>query len=64
MVEEGECTVLTGATTNSTSLRAIMPIGIVRQFRLKEGDLLEWKIEARDNQLIIIVIPKPQKQEK
>jgi len=55
---EGETTVLSGATTNSKSLRATVPIGIVRQFGLKEGDRLEWKLEARNNDLVIVAKPK------
>jgi len=54
--QEGETTVLSGATTNSKSLRATVPIGIVRQFGLKEGDHLEWKLEARNNELVIVAI--------
>ena len=61
---EGETTVLSGATTNSKSLRATVPIGIVRQFGLKEGDRLEWKLEARNNDLVIVAKPKHQGKKK
>ena len=57
---EGEVTVLTVATSNSKSLRATVPIGIVRQFRLKEGDELHWQLQAQNGDMIIIV--KPMKQ--
>lgn len=55
---EGEMTVLTPTTTNSRSLRTTVPAGIVRQFRLKEGDKLSWEIEARKDKLIIVVRPE------
>jgi len=55
---EGEMTTLTPATANSKSLRTTVPAGIVRQFRLKEGDKLSWEIEAREDKLIIVVRPE------
>ena len=61
---EGESTVLSGATTNSKSLRATVPIGIVRQFGLKEGDQLEWKLEARNNELVIVAKPRPKEKKR
>jgi bifunctional DNA-binding transcriptional regulator/antitoxin component of YhaV-PrlF toxin-antitoxin module len=54
---DGETTVLTRATSKSESLRTTVPAGIARQFRLKEGDQLEWVIESRKNKLVIIVTP-------
>lgn len=55
---EGETTTLTPATANSKSLRTTVPAGIVRQFRLKEGDKLSWEIEAKEDKLIIVVRPE------
>ncbi len=54
---DAETTVLTKATSRSESLRTTVPAGIARQFRLKEGDKLEWVIEPRKNKLVIIVTP-------
>ncbi|WP_290902500.1 AbrB/MazE/SpoVT family DNA-binding domain-containing protein [Ferroglobus sp.] len=52
-----EITVLTRATSKSRSLRTTVPIGIVRQFNLSEGDKLEWEIRAENGELIIVVKP-------
>lgn len=55
--EEGETTVLSGATTNSKSLRATVPIGIVRQFGLKEGDQINWQLTVKDGEMVIVAKP-------
>jgi len=53
----GEITVLTKATSKSKSLRTTIPMGIVKQFNLSEGDELNWEIRAEDGELIIVVKP-------
>jgi bifunctional DNA-binding transcriptional regulator/antitoxin component of YhaV-PrlF toxin-antitoxin module len=53
----GEITLLTKATSKSNSLRTTIPIGIVKQFNLSEGDELYWEIRAENGELIIIVKP-------
>ena len=55
--DEGETTTLSVAQTKSWSLRTTVPIGIVRQLGLKEGDKLKWKLEARNNRLVVVVEP-------
>ncbi len=57
----GEITVLTKATSKSKSLRSTIPIGIVKQFNLSEGDKLNWEIRAEGGELIIVVRPLRQK---
>jgi bifunctional DNA-binding transcriptional regulator/antitoxin component of YhaV-PrlF toxin-antitoxin module len=52
-----EITLLTKATSNSRSLRTTLPISIVKQFNLSEGDALSWEIRAENNELIIVVKP-------
>ena len=54
----GEITTLTPATSDSKSLRTTVPIGIVRQFKLEEGDKLNWTMEVRKGELIVVVIPE------
>jgi len=54
----GSTTTLTPATPSGKSLRATVPISIVRQFRLKIGDKLNWTIEARNGELIVVVTPE------
>jgi len=53
----GEITILTKATTKSKSLRTTIPIWIVKQFNLSEGDKLSWKFRVEEGELIIIVKP-------
>ena len=57
MEEEGEITKIVSATTTSKSLRATIPIGIVRQFKITVGDQLRWSIRAEENKLVIVVEP-------
>jgi antitoxin component of MazEF toxin-antitoxin module len=54
----GEVTTITYARPNSQSLRVTVPQGIAKHFNLKEGDRLDWTIEARDSKLVIIITPK------
>lgn len=53
----GETTTLTPATTKSTSMRATVPMSIIKQFNLQAGDKLSWKLKAEDGKLVIIVRP-------
>lgn len=55
--KNGEQTVLTKATPKSDSLRTTVPMSIVKQFGLTEGDRLKWEIQARDNELVVMVTP-------
>jgi len=57
----GEITVLTRATSKSKSLRTTIPMGIVKQFNLSEGDKLIWEIRAEGGELIIAVRPLKEK---
>ncbi len=47
------------AQSKSKSLRTTIPVGIARQFNIDETTQLEWEIEARDNELRIVVRPMP-----
>ena len=53
----GEITKLSVATSGKESLRTTVPMSILKQFNLEAGDKLDWALEARDNQLIIVVQP-------
>jgi len=53
----GETTTLTPATTKSTSMRATVPMSIIKQFNLKAGDKLSWKLKVSEGELVIIVKP-------
>jgi hypothetical protein len=51
----GERTTLAKASSNFASLRTVVPMSIVKQWRLKEGDQLDWSWEARNGEMIIMV---------
>lgn len=53
----GEITKLSIATTGKESLRTIVPMSILKHFKLEAGDKLEWDFEARNNEMIIVVKP-------
>jgi antitoxin component of MazEF toxin-antitoxin module len=53
----GKLTKLTPATSKKESLRTTVPRSIVQQFDLTSGDSLDWKLEVRNGQLIIVVSP-------
>lgn len=57
MIILGERTILTKATPKSNSLRTTVPIFIVKQFGLNEGDILDWELGVVDGELSIIVKP-------
>ena len=57
----GEKTTLTFATSKSKSLRTTVPIGISRQFNLKEGDMLNWELKVIEGKLGIVVKPEAKK---
>jgi len=58
----GEHTTLTKATSRGNSLRTTVPSGIVKQFNLREKDILDWNLEVKDGKLVLIV--RPIKQER
>lgn len=53
----GELTTLSVATSGKGSLRTTVPMSILKHFKLKAGDKLDWDFEARNNELIILVRP-------
>lgn len=58
LIDMGEMTSLTGASSKSDSLRATVPAGIVRQFHMESGDQLDWEIQVLDGKLAIVVTLK------
>ena len=51
----GEITILALNAPNKASLRITIPMFIVKQWGLKAGDKLDWSLEARKNEVIIVV---------
>ena len=61
----GEITTLSVAASGKESLRTTVPMSILKHFKLKAGDKLDWDFEARNNELVILVRPiKSEKVEK
>ena len=50
-------TKLARANKLSGSLRTTVPSGIIKQFELNEGDNLYWKLEPRNDELIVVIRP-------
>lgn len=57
----GLTTIVSKATTTGDSLRTTIPISIVKQFEIKEGDILGWEFKADNGNLIILVKPEQKK---
>lgn len=53
----GQTTKLTPATSKKESLRTTVPRSIVQQFDLTSGESLDWQLEVRNGELIIVVRP-------
>ena len=51
----GELTTIAKASSNFASLRTVIPMSIVRQWNLKDGDKLDWSWEARNNEMVVVV---------
>jgi len=58
LITMGFKTTVAKASTISESLRTTVPAGIVHQFNLKDGDKLDWTLEAGKGEIIIIVKPE------
>ena len=51
----GEMTVTTRASSKFASLRTTIPMSIVRQWKLKDKDKLDWEWKVIDGKLVIVV---------
>jgi hypothetical protein len=51
----GETTVAKKASTKFASLRTTIPMSIVKQWKLEDGDKLDWEWKVIDGQLAIVV---------
>jgi len=57
VTKQGEVTILAPATSRSQSLRTTVPIGIIRQLGLSEGDGLIWELRPDGDRLVVLVSP-------
>jgi hypothetical protein len=51
----GEITTVSRASSNFASLRTVIPMSIVKQWKLKEGDKLEWEWQVLKGEMVLIV---------
>jgi hypothetical protein len=49
----GETTIATRAQSKYMSLRTTIPIAIVRQLKIKEGDKLDWEFAVESGEIIV-----------
>jgi hypothetical protein len=55
MSRMGEITVAIKASSKFASLRTTIPMSIVRQWKLKDGDKLEWEWKVIEGQMALVV---------
>jgi hypothetical protein len=55
MPSMGEITVASRASSKFASLRTTIPMSIVRQWKLKDGDKLDWEWKVIDGQMSLVV---------
>ena len=53
----GETTILTLAAPKKSSLRTTVPMSVVKQFNLRQGDILDWTFEIKNGEMAIAVRP-------
>jgi hypothetical protein len=51
----GEITIANKASSKFASLRTTIPMSIVRQWKLKDGDKLDWEWKVIDGQMSLVV---------
>ena len=54
-MSRGEVTSLTKASGRGESLRTTVPMSIVRQFDLKEGNKIRWELRSNGTEIEIVV---------
>jgi hypothetical protein len=51
----GETTTLALNAPNKASLRTTIPMFIVKQWGLRSGDKLDWSLDSKRNEIVILV---------
>ena len=54
-MEMGSKSIVSKATTTSRSLRTTIPVKIVDELGIREGDALDWEIKEIDGKKVIVV---------
>jgi hypothetical protein len=51
----GEITTLAKNSPKFASLRTTIPMSIIKQWKLKEGDKLDWSWEVKNGDMVVVV---------
>lgn len=51
----GEITTVSRASSNFASLRTVIPMGIIKQWKLKEGDKIDWEWEILKGEMVLVI---------
>jgi hypothetical protein len=51
----GEVTIANKASSKFASLRTTIPMSIVRQWKLKDGDKLDWEWKVVDGKMVLVL---------
>jgi hypothetical protein len=51
----GEITTISRASSNFASLRTVIPMSIIKQWKLNEGDKLEWEWQVLKGEMILTI---------
>jgi hypothetical protein len=51
----GEITTVSKASSNFASLRTVIPMSIIKQWKLKKGDKIDWEWEVLKGEMVLIV---------
>jgi len=57
-LEKGEVTAIALGISKGQLLRTTIPMGIVKQFGLRDKQRLNWTIQINDNKMVIMVSPE------
>lgn len=57
-METGYTTTISKANPEGTYLKTTVPAAIWRQLGLKDGDKLNWRLDIKNNNFIIILTPE------
>lgn len=51
----GEITTVSRASSNFASLRTVIPMSIIKQWKLKEGDKIDWEWEVLKGEMVLVI---------
>jgi hypothetical protein len=55
ITDVGEITTVSKASSNFASLRTVIPMSIIKQWKLKEGDKIDWEWEVLKGEMVLVV---------